>query len=80
MRLRQMWSLKEIRWQPFCYASLRSKPSEEMGKIDPESMVVKNRGQTIFAIQPSWVFVQTVPLEGNRFISTTTVVSFFYFR
>ncbi|KAH6665585.1 hypothetical protein B0J14DRAFT_569184 [Halenospora varia] len=68
MRLRQTWSLKEIRWQPFCYSSFRSKPSEEMGKIDPESIVVKNRGQTIFAVQPSWAFMQTVPLEGDRFI------------
>jgi hypothetical protein len=75
LRLRQMWSLKEIRWQPFCYGSFRSKSAEELGKIDPEAMVIKKREQTIFAIQPSWVSVQTIPLEGDRFIGMGLALS-----
>ncbi|RFU30819.1 hypothetical protein B7463_g5528, partial [Scytalidium lignicola] len=68
MRLRELWAMKRVQWQPFIFPAMGSRPPSKDGRIIPEAMSFRVHGQDIFLFQQSWVSVQTIPLEDDRFI------------
>jgi len=69
-RLRDLWIMEEVAWKPFWLPILSMRPPADKSGIacSPIEGCVRASGREVLYTQFSWILVQTIPLEGDRFL------------
>ncbi|CAH0026189.1 unnamed protein product [Clonostachys rhizophaga] len=69
-RLRGLWTMKEVAWSPFILhiPSMRTPNDNGVAASSPCETALRGGGRDVLYLQVSWITVQTIPLENNRFL------------